>query len=192
MIPKKSRHKFLSPSGLENGDLEFAQTCADRAMLASKSSLQSRLLAALVARYRKEHELAREMLESVHLESPRNLAAVIELAIVLSQIEGMESRAIQYAQLATQLQPDLRQAGGRNAAIALAWLLFRFGGRPQALQVLQQTLSAGSVSVESSYYAALILMPDNPAAAKQLLTAAVGSGRSFPGSDNAQALLNSM
>ena len=88
---KESTQIFVAQWALENGDLDYAQQCVDRAMLASKSSLQSRLLAALVARYRKENELAREMLESVHLESPRNLAAVIELAIVLSQIEGMEA-----------------------------------------------------------------------------------------------------
>ncbi len=105
---------------LEQGDFVMAQQCADRAVAASNSSIESRLVMALVARYREDYETAKELLESVHLESPGNLAAVIELAIVLPNIKGMENRGLQYAQLATKLQPNLGNPAGRNAAIALA------------------------------------------------------------------------
>ena len=182
--------RIIAQWGLEHGEMELAQACADRALVISDSSIDARLLVALVARYRQDYATARQLLESVHLEAPINLAAVIELAIVLGKSERSQGTAIQYAQLANKLQPDLRQPTGRNAAIALAWLLFRNGGRPQAEKILQQTLAAGPVSVESSYLAAQILMPGNPDAAKQMLTTAINSGRVFPGLDAAKKLLS--
>ena len=188
----EATQRFVGQWALESGDIQLAQRCADKALAASNSSLSSRLLMALVARYKGEYDIARELLESVHLEAPGNFAAVIELAIVLGNIDGMESRAIRYAQLAYRLQPDLRTSTGRNAAIALAWLLHRFGGKPQAEQILQQAISNGSISVESTYFAAIMLQADNPEAAKKLLTAALDSKRVFPNQQHAKDVLKSL
>ncbi len=181
---------FVATWALENGDFELAQDCADKALANSKSSTASRLIVALVARYKGEYELAKQMLESVHLESPANLAGVIELAIVLREIKGMENRALQYAQVATKLQPNLKLPAGRNAAISLAWVLYKFGGQPQAEEIVRQVLAAGPLGVESSYFAAKIVLPGkNRAAAKQLLQSAIDSNRIFPGYADAKALL---
>ncbi|WP_146458871.1 tetratricopeptide repeat protein [Rubripirellula tenax] len=175
---------------LETGDTDMAQACAERAVLNSDPSIESRLLAALVARYKKDYPMAKDYLESVHLESPANLAAIIELAIVLSDMKGMENRGIQYAQLGVKLQPDLRSPAGRNAAMALAWILHRYGGQAESEKILQQVLVGGPISVESSYYAARILIAGkNHAAAKNLLEQALATGQIFPNYDEAKQLL---
>lgn len=180
---------FVATWALEQGDFVLAQQCADKAFANSKSSIPSRLLVALVARYKGEHDVAKEVLESVHLESPANLSAMIELSIVLREMKGMENRALQYAQVATKLQPNLKLPAGRNAAMSLAWVLNKLGGQPQAEEIVRQVLAAGPLGVESSYFAAKIVLPGkNRAAAKQLLKSALNSELIFPGHDDAKNL----
>ena len=188
----EATQRFVAQWALEAGDFEFAQACADQAILVSNSSPASRLTAALVARYRNEYDVARELLESVHLELPTNLTAVTELALVLGELDGMESRSLRYAQLSVQLRPNLRTTPGRNAGVAVAWLLYRFGSKPQAEQILQQALSSGSISAESSYLAAVMLESSNPKAAKKLLDAAIRSGIVFHKYEHAQQLRTSL
>ena len=184
--------RFVAQWALENGDFALAQSCADQAMAVSDSSPGSRLTAAIVARHREQYELARERLESVHLELPTNLAAVTELALVLGELDGMESRALQYAELILRLKPDLRTLQGRNSSIAVAWLLYRFGRRPQSEQILQQALPAGAISAESSYLAAMMLESNRPKAAKELLDAAIRSGTVFHKREHAKKLQKSL
>ncbi len=172
---------------LENGKLELAKKCIDRASKV-QSNLETKLLSALVARYRKDYGTAKSILESAHLESPANLGIVLELAIALSNIKGEENRGLQYAQLAAKLQPDLRQPAGRNAAMSLAWLLYRFGGQAEAEEILQNVLMAGKISSECSYFAARILMNKNRPASKQLLEEIIKNGRQFPGFDEATTI----
>ena len=172
---------------LENGELELAKTCANRAWLVD-STLESRMLVALVARYEKDYPKARAMLERIHLESPANLGAMLELSIVLSNIKGEENRGLQFAQLASKLQPDLRKPAGRNAAMSLAWIMFRFGGQAEAEKILQQVLVAGPISAESTYYAAKILISGNRPVAKKLLEEVLENGRMFPDFEDAKKL----
>ena len=143
---------------------------------------------ALVARYRGDFTEARKLLESVHLESPANLRAVIELAVVLNHIKGNENLSLQYAQVAVKLQPDLRNPGGRGAAIILAHILSQYGGEREAQQIVAKVLAAGSISNESAYLSGMILMETNRKAAKELLRQAVESERYFPGYKQAKDL----
>lgn len=183
---------FVTTWALESGNMELAESCAERSVALSNSSIQSRLLLALVSRYRSDYTAARTLLEEVHLESPANLAAVIELSIVLSHIEGMENRSLQYAQVGIKLQPDLRMPAGRNAAVALARILHKFDGESHAEEIIHQVLKAGPISVESSYYAAMIVVEKNPDAAKQLLQQVIKSDRIIPDIAAARALLESL
>ncbi len=174
---------------LESGNLTLAKKCAQQADSVSKSSIESRLLLALVARYEKDFPDAKKLLESVHLESLANLAAIIELALVLTNMDGKENQGIQYAQLATKLQPDLRTDAGRNAAMTLAWILHKYGGQLESASILQQVLLGGQLSVESSCYAAKILLAgENRAAAQKLLKETLDTGLVFPGHDEAKLL----
>lgn len=172
---------------LENGKLKLAKKCIDQAVK-TQPNLETKLLSALVARYQKDYGTAKSVLESAHLESPANLGIILELAIALSNIKGEENRGLQYAQLAAKLQPDLRQSAGRNAAMSLAWLLYRFGGQAEAEKILQNVLRAGKISSESSYFAARILMNKNRAASKQLFEELIKNGRQFPGFNEAKTI----
>lgn len=172
---------------LDNGKLELAKKCVDRA-LKSQPNLDTQLLSALVARYQKDYEAAQTILESAHLESPANLGIILELAMTLSDIKGEENRGLQYAQLAVKIQPDLRQPAGRNAAMSLAWLLYRFGGQAESEKILQNVLMAGPISTECNYFAARILMNKNRSASKQLFEEIIKSGRQFPNFDEAKDL----
>lgn len=190
-IANVSTQSFVATWALEQGDFELAESCAGRALKLSGSSIQSRLLMALVSRYKSDFPAAREMLESVHLESPANLAAVIELAIVLGNIVGMENQSLQYAQVAVKLQPDLNQPAGRNAAMTLAWVLNNLGAQADAETIVLRVLSAGPVGVETSYYAGKVLIAgENKAAGRRLLKQAIDSGRVFPGYADAKAIFD--
>ncbi|MGB2498433.1 MAG: tetratricopeptide repeat protein [Mariniblastus sp.] len=172
---------------LENGKLDLAKKCVDRASQ-TQPNLDTQLLSALVARYQEDYETAKSILESAHLESPANLGIILELAMTLSNIKGEENRGLQYAQLAVKIQPDLRQPAGRNAAMSLAWLLYRFGGQEESEKILQNVLRAGQISSECSYFAARILMNKNRSASKQLFEEIIKSGRQFPGFNEAKDL----
>lgn len=172
---------------LENGKLELAKKCVERAFKA-EPTLETKLLSALVARYQEDYGTAKTILEAAHLESPANLGIILELAIALSNIKGEENRGLQYAQLAVKIQPDLRQPSGRNAAMSLAWLLYRFGGQAEAEKILQNVLMAGQISSECSYFAARILMNKNRPASKQLLEEIIKDGRQFPSFNEAKSI----
>jgi hypothetical protein len=90
--------------------------------------------------------------------------------------------------LAVKIQPDLRQPAGRNAAMSLAWLLYRFGGQAESEKILQNVLMAGPISTECNYFAARILMNKNRSASKQLFEEIIKSGRQFPNFDEAKDL----
>lgn len=172
---------------LENGKLELAKKCVSRAFK-TQPNLETKLLSALVARYQEDYGAAKTILEAAHLESPANLGIILELAIALSNLKGEENRGLQYAQLAIKIQPDLRQPSGRNAAMSLAWLLYRFGNQAEAEKILENVLMAGQISSECSYFAARILMNKNRPAAKQLLEEIIKDGRQFPGFIEAKAI----
>ncbi|MFK7770359.1 MAG: tetratricopeptide repeat protein [Mariniblastus sp.] len=185
--PKNSRTQItVGQWALEVGEMELAEQCADRAMTASDSSLQARLMLALVLRYKGDYQAARKQLEAAHLQSPANLAAMLELSVVLSNIPGSENLAIQYAQIATKLQPDLRKPAGRGAAISLAWILFRHGGEAEALKIAKQVVEQGQISLESRFYLAMILMNSDRPAAKRILQELINSKRAFPGLEQAK------
>jgi Tfp pilus assembly protein PilF len=178
---------FVSNWALEHGDLETAQHCAERALIATNSSIDSRMLLARAARFRGEMHLAREMLESVHLQVPDRTSPAIELAIVLAQMEGLELRGLRYAKLATKTQPSLESKLGREAAIAKTWIEHKLKqpiDRSYALGVL----AAGEVNPESLYFAAEFLMGFDRGAAKKLLEQALRSREPFPAHAEAREL----
>ncbi len=135
---------------------------------------------------------ARRQFESAHLKSPANLAAVLQLAVVL--VEQSEDRvALGYAEIGRRLYPDMSQPSGREAGVTFAWILFRQGRGTEAQRILQQALTGGGVSSESSYYAARILhQAGSIDTAKSLLQSALRNGRVFPARAEAENLLTSL
>jgi tetratricopeptide (TPR) repeat protein len=177
---------------LEAGELETARQSADRAVQLEPNSLDARILQGLVARYANDLDAARQAFQSVHLASPTNLAALLQLAILHQEQTGAERTALEYAQLATRVYTDLAQQSGREAAVTLAWILYRQGRASEAQRALQQAL-VGSVGAESAYYAARILQEaGNGEAARKLLESALRNDSVFPARADAEALLKQL
>ena len=178
---------------MEAGDLDLAQKCVDRATSVAPNSLDAKLVAGLVARYRKDYAAARRALESAHLQKPSDLAAMLQLAVVLAAQPGAEATALDYAQTAQRIHPDLSTPAGREAAVTLAWVYFLQGRTSEAIRLLQRALAGGGVSAESSYFAARVLhQQGNTDAAKKLLESALTNDRVFPAREDAEKLLNSL
>jgi len=178
---------------LGNGDTALAQACSDRAAQISPTSMEAKLVAGLTARYKKDLPRARKILESAHLQSPSNLAAILQLAVVL--VEGADrdkKAALEYSSVASRIYPDVGRPTGREAAVTSAWILYRQGRQQEAQAVLQKALQGGNVSAESSYYAARILQQSNPDIAKRLLTTALKGDGVFPARSDAEQLMRSL
>lgn len=179
---------------LGTGDLDLAQTCSDRAESIAPTSVEAKLVAGLTARYKQDHEKARKVLEAAHLQSPSNLAALLQLAVVLaeSNSEADQRTALEYSQMAVRIYSDMGQPTGREAAVTSAWILYRQGRQNEAQLVLQKALAGGKVSAESSYYAARIIHQSNPDVAKKLLETALQGDGVFPARNEAETLLASL
>lgn len=178
---------------LGTGDMALAQACTDRAQKIAPDSVEAKLIAGLTARYKRDFQTARATLEAAHLQSPSNLAALLQLAVVL--VEGDEEAkktALEYSQVASRIYPDLSEATGREAAVTSAWILYNQGRIREAQMVLQKALAGGAVSAESSYYAAKILHQTNADVAKQLLGTALKGDGVFPARPDAESLLQSL
>ncbi len=124
--------------------------------------------------------------------SPSNYATINSLAIALVEQsdEAKRRQALSYAQMNLRLLNDRNQQAGRDAAVTMAWVMYRLGSIVQAEQTLQQALNAGGVGHDSAYFAAQILSERGRAdAALQLLKPALESKRLFGARKNADALL---
>ncbi len=177
---------------MEAGQLELAKKCATRAIKIDPASIEAKLVMGLVARHAKDLPTARKAFEAAHLQSPANLAAMLQLAVVLLD-QGGERTAAEYAQISTRLYSDLSQPTGREAAVTFAWVLFRLGKTTEAQQALQKALAGGSLTAESSYYAARIAhQQGNSELAKKLLESALNADRAFPTRPDAEELLKQL
>lgn len=173
------------------GDMALAKQCSDRALQINSGSIEARLVAGLAARYAKDYDRARKILEASHIQSPTNLAAILQLAVVL--VEGSENdqrKALEYSTLANRMHPDMGTPTGREAAVTSAWIYYRQGRQREANLVLQKALAGGGVSAESSYYAAEIIHRTNPDIAKKLLETALKGDGVFPARAAAEELQN--
>lgn len=178
---------------LGTGDMALAQACTDRAQQIAPNSVEAKLIAGLTARYKRDFQTARKTLEAAHLQSPSNLAALLQLAVVLVEGDEQAKRtAFEYSQVASRIYPDLAEPTGREAAVTSAWILYNQGRVREAQMVLQKALAGGAVSAESSYYAAKILHQTNADVAKQLLGTALKGDGVFPARTDAESLLQSL
>ena len=178
---------------LGTGDINLANACAGRAQQINPASIEAKLVAGLAARYRKDYVQARQVLEAAHLQSPSNLAAMLQLAVVL--VEGGEAEqkvAFEYSQMASRVYPDVGTPTGREAAVTSAWILYRAGRINEAQLTLQKALAGGNVGPESSYYAARIIHQNSPETAKRLLDIALRGDGVFPARSDAEALRSSL
>lgn len=180
---------------LEACQLDVAQANVQAAQKIDPKSLEVKLLAGLVARHKKDYAAAEAAFLAAHLQAPANLMAANQLALVLVEQAAKDKQqlAVSYAELCAQANPDRSLPGGREAAVTLAWVLFRAGRQAEGLRLMQSAVNAGPLSDESAYCAARVLSESGAAeAAVRLLGPAVAKGRCYPYRAEAEALLDKL
>lgn len=146
--------------GLDSGALDFAEANARAALEMDPNSLPAKIASGVVARYEKDLPRAEEIFAAAHLQSPANFAAANHLALTLiKKPETAEHRrALEFAQINARIYADLRHPTGREAAVTLAWILYNVGREAEAMQYLSAAARAGTLTPESTFYAAKILV----------------------------------
>jgi tetratricopeptide (TPR) repeat protein len=180
---------------MEAGRVDFARSNAEAALEIDATSLPAQIALGVVARHARDYQQAEQILASAHLQSPGNFAAINNLALTLveSPNAAQRQRALEFAQVNARLYGDIRQVSGREAAVTLAWALFQVGQQDDALRTLKAAGRAGTLTPESTYYAARILAAqDNPAGARGLLERVLRSRCGFVHREDAEALLKTL
>ena len=177
------------------GDFELARANADAALKLEPNSLPARLLCGMTARYEGNMEAAIKDFSAALELSPENALAMNQLALVLVESADKPARiqALGLAHLNAQINSDVQQASGREAAVTLTWVLNKLGHAGPALRRLQSVLAAGSVSSESAYYAAQMYLGQGQAElAEKILAQALAQPANFPGRGEADKLLSQL
>jgi Tfp pilus assembly protein PilF len=174
---------------MENNRLDLAKSASARALQSDDSSVDAHLVAGLIARYTNDLASARSEFEKAHLLSPSNLAAMLQLSVVLTEGDDTRRVAMELAQVGSRIYADLSTATAREAAVTFAWVLYRSDRAAEAARVLEQAVNAGSVSSESSYFAAQILAGLNQTdLARRMIQTALRDQRAFPARQAAEKL----
>jgi tetratricopeptide (TPR) repeat protein len=179
--------------GLDSGMLEFASANARAALEIDPDSLSAKIAIGVVARHENDLPRAEEIFAAAHLQSPANFAATNHLALTLIQKPetAQRRRALEFAQINARIYADLRHPTGREAAVTLAWILFNVGREAEAMQYLSAAARAGTLSPESTFYTAEILVGrGSQDAARKLLEKLLTERRAFLHRSEAEQLLD--
>ncbi len=179
---------------LDHGEMQMADQALTLALQLDPDSVEGHIYSGLLARFQNNSSKAEDSLKTAHLLSPTNLGALTQLAQVLAESpdEKKQNLALNYARLATQLYPDLKEASGREAAVALAWVLSRMKQDVAAARAIEQVLKTGDgrITADSGYHAAQILYNQGMSeAARQLLEQTLQADPVFPNRAAAEQLL---
>jgi tetratricopeptide (TPR) repeat protein len=179
---------------LDQGESEMAEQAVQGAMKLEPEMVDVHLIRAMVARQRNDLATAEEALVTANRQAPTNLGVLMQLAQVLAESpdERKQSQALQYAQLGMQLNPDLKELAGREAAVTLAWVLSRTKRDAEATRLIEQVLRSGDsrMSADSAYHAAQILYNQGMTeAARQLLETSLDADPVYTNRSAAEQLL---
>ena len=177
---------------LDANNLQLAKENAAAALELDPESLDAKLYVGLVARFENDLPSAEAAFKQAHLQSPNNLGAITQLALVMvdQADERKRAEALEFARLNTRMHTDLSKASGREAAVTLGWVLSRLGQNANAVRTIQQALAAGSVSADSAYHAAQILYDSGQTdAAGAILQKTLAAESIFPNRKAAEQLM---
>ena len=177
---------------LDTGRPQIAEKCSQAALKLEPNGLQTKQLEGLMSLYNRDYETAEQAYRMANQLAPANYSNINSLAIALvEQSDEVKRRqALEYAQMNLRLLNDRNQQAGRDAAVTMAWVMYRLGNIVQAERTLQEALKAGGIGHDSAYFAAQILSERGRGdAAIQLLNPALESKRLFGARRNAEALL---
>jgi tetratricopeptide (TPR) repeat protein len=173
-------------------ELEMATENAQAALGIDSDSLEAKFMLGLIARYNEDWKNAENYFRTVHAASPNYFAATNNLAIVLvaQADDAKKNQALEYAKLNQRAFSQAQQPNGREAAATLAWVMFQRGQIPEAQQAMQAAINAGSVSADSAYFAAEILVSaEQNRTAQQILETTIANNECFPTREKARSLL---
>ena len=115
---------------------------------------------------------------------------MMALVLIEQPSEEKRNRAIEFARVNNLAYDEGSEQTARDAAVTLAWCLFKTGREVEALAVVRQALNAGGVNLDSAYFAAQILHDRGQiAAARQIIEPVLQSRNQFPTRAAAEALL---
>lgn len=176
---------------LETCEVDMALANATAALKIDAQSFEAKLLLALAARHKKDFVIAERVLLEAHAQAPADFVAISQLVLVLAaQDDAAKLRlALEYAQLNARANSEIEQPGGREAAVALGWVMLRVGQTQAAAAQVQAAVNAGPLSDEGAHFAAHVLAKTGePDVARQLLSPVMKHKRCFPSRKDAEAL----
>ena len=178
----------LGQCALEMGLMIDAQNHAIAALQINPKSINAEFFRGLVALCQKDYRTAESFFESVLNRSGENSFAIrnnLALALIEQQDEKKSARALKYAEANAKQRPD-----SANFLSTYAWVLYRLGRLDDAEKALQAAAKLGSLSIDTAYYKARILVDRNRKdEARQVLeTALKNTGRAMFRSDAEELL----
>jgi tetratricopeptide (TPR) repeat protein len=179
---------------IKTGQLDKAEAALAEARKANPDVVNLMVLSGITARMKKQLKQAEDFfMEAVRL-SPANIDTLNQLALLLidQPDRAKQQRALEFAGISSRL--NQRSA---DAQVTLAWVLSQLPNRgAEAQQALNNAiqLGLGSLSPDSRFLVAKMLVEQNPNAAKQILQGALDndSGLIFVNRQDAKTLLDSM
>ncbi|MDZ4780348.1 MAG: tetratricopeptide repeat protein [Planctomycetia bacterium] len=169
----------------EAGQLEAAAKHAAEAIKLNGDSLDARLLSAQAAFYQGQLSDAEVQLEALRESMPGNILVVNLLAWTLASSDDAAKvqRSVELAAINSQRFPE-----SADAAVTLAWALFRDGKEAESHASLKRVKANAQLSRDAAYYAARILeAAGETEQAKTLLRGALENVGPFASESEARA-----
>ncbi len=177
---------------IKTGAVDKADAVLADARKANPGNLNLLILSGVAARMQKKMKPAEDYFVEALGIAPANADVINQLALLLIEQgdQAKRDRALQFASMSAQLNSQ-----SADAQITLAWVLYQLARTGDAEAALRSGLQLGSLSPDSSYLVAKILVEQNRAeTAKQILKSALDneSPGIFVYRKDAQALLDSL
>jgi tetratricopeptide (TPR) repeat protein len=177
---------------IKQGSIEKAESILVDARKANPESLNIWILSGVAARMNKKMKPAEDYFMEALRISPANGDTINQLALLLIEQgdQAKRQRALEFAGISSRLNND-----SADAQVTLAWVLYQLGRGNEAEQALRSGLQLGSLSPDSSFLVAKLLVDQNRSdAARQILKGALDAETPgiFVNRQEAQALLETL
>jgi Tfp pilus assembly protein PilF len=177
---------------IKQGSVEKAEAVLADARKANPDALNIWILSGVAARMNKKMKPAEDYFMEALRISPANGDTINQLAQLLIEQgdQAKRQRALEFAGISSRLNNE-----SADAQVTLAWVLYQLGRANEAEQALRNGLQLGSLSPDSSFLVAKLLVDQNRAdAAKQILKGALEAETPgiFVNRQEAQALLDTL
>jgi tetratricopeptide (TPR) repeat protein len=157
----------------QHGKGKEGKAHAETAAKLDPESREAKLLQGLIARQLREYVQAEQYFQSLHHESPADMSASNQLALVLVEQADApkQKRALQLALVNARLAPE-----SAETLSTLGWIYQRLGRLEEAERALRAAVKDGDASAETNYYLAHVLIDrGRPDEARPLLSSALRS-----------------